>query len=313
LHDVHFHPTGELCLTAGYDKTLRFFAVDGENNPKIHGVFFPDLPITCASFVNGGSSVVLSGRRPFFYTYDVTSGVVEKIPKIAGRKEKSLEKFIPSPDGRIAAFVGADGYIILVSCSTWEWIGEVKMAGTCRAVAFSPCSTYLHGSGSDGDVYRWDVRRLGGVGVGRFKNEDGSVTASLAVSAGFTAVGAESGVVNLYDDQRSVANPYNFTAMQAAVPEVRKPYKSIFNISTSADYMKFNHTGEILAIASRREKDTLKLVHMPTGNVFQNWPTTKTPLGYVWSLDFSPKSGYVAMGNDKGKCLLYRLGHFNES
>jgi U3 small nucleolar RNA-associated protein 18 len=44
--------------------------------------------------------------------------------------------------------------------------------------------------------------------------------------------------------------------------------------------------------------------------VFSNWPTSKTPLKYVWSMDFSPKSRYMAIGNDHGKCLLYRLKHY---
>ena len=46
--------------------------------------------------------------------------------------------------------------------------------------------------------------------------------------------------------------------------------------------------------------------------MFKNWPTSKTPLGYVWDVDFSPGGGYLAVGNDKGKCLLYRLDHYAE-
>jgi U3 small nucleolar RNA-associated protein 18 len=29
-------------------------------------------------------------------------------------------------------------------------------------------------------------------------------------------------------------------------------------------------------------------------------------------MDFSPKSGYLAMGNDKGRVLLYRLNHYSD-
>ena len=51
---------------------------------------------------------------------------------------------------------------------------------------------------------------------------------------------------------------------------------------------------------------------MPSCTVFSNWPTSKTPLSYVFSLDFSPSGGYLAVGNDKGKVLLYRLKHYSE-
>jgi len=107
------------------------------------------------------------------------------------------------------------------------------------------------------------------------------------------AVGAESGVVNLYSHHS------------------KEPIKSIMNMPTSADYTKFNHDGQILAFSSRREKHSMKLLHVPSATVFSNWPTSKTPLNYVWSMDFSPQSKFLAVGNDKGKCLLYKLNHYH--
>jgi len=128
----------------------------------------------------------------------------------------------------------------------------------------------------------------------RFSNEDGTVTSSLASSQKHLAVGAESGVVNLYTDRNNA------------------PLKSIMNLSTNCDLAKFNHDGQILAFSTRREKHGLKLLHVPTQTVFSNWPTSKTPLQYVWSLDFSPQSKFMAIGNDKGKVLLYKLSHYHD-
>jgi U3 small nucleolar RNA-associated protein 18 len=51
-------------------------------------------------------------------------------------------------------------------------------------------------------------------------------------------------------------------------------------------------------------------VHIPSCTVYQNWPTPRTPLHYVQSLAFSPHSGYLAVGNDKGRALLFRLNHY---
>jgi U3 small nucleolar RNA-associated protein 18 len=117
------------------------------------------------------------------------------------------------------------------------------------------------------------------------------------------AVGAESGVVNLYENSLS----------EESYIGKRSPIKRIMNLKTSVDFAKFNHNGEILAMSTRREKDGLKLFHTKSRTVFSNWPTSKTPLGYVWSLDFSPGSKFMAIGNDKGKCLLYKLNHYHDS
>jgi U3 small nucleolar RNA-associated protein 18 len=226
------------------------------------------------------------------------------VPRILGRSEKSLEKFACSPDGRTIAFIGNDGYIILVDAKTKHWMADLKMNGSARSVTFTPDSHYILASGSDGDVYRWDLR-AGRKCVDRFHNQDGTITSALAVSSKFLAVGAESGVVNLYNDQIP-------SQRLGRSSEQRQPTKSIMNLHTSADLVKFNPDGQILAMSTRREKDSMKLLHVPTGTVFSNWPTSKTPLGYVWSLDFSPASKFLAVGNDKGKCLLYKLSHYQD-
>ena len=139
--------------------------------------------------------------------------------------------------------------------------------------------------------------------IDKFRNEDGTITSYISASSQFLAVGSESGVVNMYKD-----NNFNTNTRFAK----RNPIKSIMNIHTTIDHMKFNPDGQILAMSSRREKDVLKLLHVPTQTVFSNWPTTKTPLSYVWSMDFSPGSKYMAIGNDKGTCLLYKLPHYHD-
>jgi len=81
---VHFHPSGQLALTAGFDKTLRIFQVDGRDNTLIQGVHFADMPIHSAAFSPDGRQILASGRRKFFYSYDVEAGVVHRIPGITG-------------------------------------------------------------------------------------------------------------------------------------------------------------------------------------------------------------------------------------
>jgi len=309
---LQFHPGSDednpLLMTAGMDKMLRFFRIDEEeDNPKIHGIHFPKMPITCASFLGDSGSVVLSGRRPFFYVYDALSGKIQKVPSIVGRTERSLEKFSVSRDGKMIAFMGNDGYVILVDGKTRQWVGDLKMNGSVRAIEFEEGGEYVLGSGSDGDVYRWHIgsRRC----VERFHNEDGTITSSLAVSSNFLAVGAESGVVNLYNDRHAPSLARGGSRLGLASTN-RAPLKSIMNLTTSADNLRFNHDGDILAMSTKREMNGLKLLHVPTATVFSNWPTSKTPLKYVWSMDFSPGSRYLAVGNDHGKCLLYRLKHY---
>ena len=47
-------------------------------------------------------------------------------------------------------------------------------------------------------------------------------------------------------------------------------------------------------------------IHLPSLTTFSNWPSSRTPLRYVHSFDFSPNSGYLSIGNDSGSALLFR-------
>ena len=71
-----------------------------------------------------------------------------------GRDEKSLERFVTSPDGSKIAFIGNDGYIIVVDPHSKQRVGTLKLNGSVRALTFSVDSSYIFGTGSDGDVYK---------------------------------------------------------------------------------------------------------------------------------------------------------------
>ncbi|KAF9400149.1 U3 snoRNP protein [Mortierella sp. AD011] len=297
IQSVEFHPNSQMLLTAGFDRTLRLFQIDGKLNQMMQSVFYKDMPIYKASFNAEGNAVVASGRRKYFYTFDIEAGKVDKSQGIYGRQEKSLEKFTLSPCGKWIAFLGRDGYIILVSSSTRQWVKNLKMNGNVRAVAWSHDSTYLYSVGSDTEVYQWEISS--GKCLHRFADEGGFRPTCIAVSPNdqFFAVGSKSGIVNIYDR----------TCLKTSTP---KALRAIGNLTTSIHTMRFNHDSQILAISSKGRKDQLRLIHIPSLKVFPNWPTKGTPLSYVSSLAFSPRSGYLAIGNDKGKVLLYRLNHY---
>ena len=187
------------------------------------------------------------------------------------------------------------------------------MNGAIRSCAYSSDGNNMYTSGTDGQVYNWDLRTR--KCMDRHVDEGCVRATSLSVSpnGGLYACGSASGCVNLY--QQSLGHQIKRTRgpLAARLQLTRAPHKSIMSLTTRVDTLKFNHDGQILAIASQMKKDSLRLVHAQTGTVFANWPTAQTPLRYVTDVDFSPNSGMVAIGNDRGKCLLYRLLHFGKS
>eukprot|EP00252_Welwitschia_mirabilis_P015927 TRINITY_DN35333_c0_g1_i1.p1 TRINITY_DN35333_c0_g1~~TRINITY_DN35333_c0_g1_i1.p1 ORF type:complete len:553 (+),score=107.94 TRINITY_DN35333_c0_g1_i1:450-2108(+) len=300
VQSVSFHRNGQMLLTAGLDKKLKFFQIDGKKNHKIQSVFIADLPIHTASFVADGSKVIASGRRKHFYSFDMIKGKLDRISCLIGREERSLESFAVSPDSNLIAFLGNEGYILLVSTKTNQLTGILKMNGSVRAVAFTHDGKQLLGSGRDGEIYHWDIgtRRC----IHRGKDEGCIKGTALGVShdSSLFAAGSDSGIVNIYNSKEFLGGS-------------GKPLKAIDNLVTTIDNVKFNCDSQILAICSRMKRNGLKLVHLPSCTVFSNWPRDRTPLQYVHSFDFSPRGGFMAVGNAAGKVLLYKLHHYENA
>ncbi|XP_057519905.1 U3 small nucleolar RNA-associated protein 18 homolog [Amaranthus tricolor] len=300
INSVQFHRNHQLLLAAGLDRKLRFFQIDGKRNKMMDAIFIEDCPIRNASFLPDGSQVIVAGRRKFFYSIDISKGNVDKIGPLTGREEKSLEVFEVSPDSRTIAFLGNEGYILLVSAKTKELIGTLKMNGTVRSLAFTDDGQQLLSSGGDGHVYHWDLRTRTCLHKGI---DEGSINGTALCTApigNLFAAGSASGLVNVYNRDEFLGGK-------------RKPIKTLEHLRTEVDFMKFNHDAQILAICSRMQKSSLKLVHVPSFTVFSNWPPGNRTLQYPRCLDFSPAGGFMAAGNASGNVLLYKLHHYQQA
>ena len=185
---------------------------------------------------------------------------------------------------------------MLLSSKTKQWVSNVKMNAIVVDVAFTP--GYIWTLSLEGDVCVWDLETK--LCKNRFKDEGCIKGSRISISPDyeFIAIGSSSGIVNLYKTDSVLAN------------QDPKPEKSIMNLTTSITTIEFHPSSKMLAIASKDLKDSMRLFHIPSKRVIQNWPTGKTPLGYVSAVSFSPNGQFIAIGNDKGKILLYKFEDF---
>nr|XP_014430082.1 U3 small nucleolar RNA-associated protein 18 homolog [Pelodiscus sinensis] len=283
LTTVQFHPSAQVVMTAGLDQSISLFQVDGKTNPKIQSIHLESFPVYKAHFSADGEQVIATSTcSKLFYVYDMMSGNIVPVKQIRGMQEKFIRKH-------------------LLTMKTKELIGSMKINGNAVASAFSPDSNKIYTNSDEGEVFIWDVksRRC----INRFTDEGCLRGTCLAVSKNgqYVACGSSSGVVNVYTHDVCLRenNP--------------KPVKAIMNLVTAATSLSFNPTTEILAVASNAADDAVKLVHIPSFTVFSNFPVFRKKLIYLaQSMDFSPRSGFFSIGNNKGKALLYRLKHYSD-
>nr|XP_036854892.1 U3 small nucleolar RNA-associated protein 18 homolog [Manis javanica] len=302
ISSVQFHPRAQVVMVAGLDNAVSLFQVDGKTNPKIQSIYLEKFPIFKACFsANGEEVLATSTHSKVLYVYDMLVGKLIPVHQVRGLKEKIVRSFEVSPDGSLLLINGVAGYCHLLSMKTKELIGSMKINGRVAASTFSSDSKKVYASSGDGEVYVWDVssRKC----LNRFVDEGSLYGLSIATSRNgqYVACGSNCGVVNIYNQD---------SCLQEANP---KPIKAIMNLVTGVTSLAFNPTTEILAVASEKMKEAVRLVHLPSCTVFSNFPVIKRKnISLVHTMDFSPRSGYFALGNEKGKALLYRLHHYSD-
>lgn len=302
ISSVQFHPRAQVVMVAALDNAISLFQVDGKTNPKIQSIYLEKFPIYKACFsANGEEVLATSIHSKVLYVYDMLAGKLIPVHQVRGLKEKVVRSFEVSPDGSFLLINGVAGYLHLLSMKTKELIGSMKINGRVAASTFSSDSKRMYASSGDGEVYVWDVnsRKC----LNRFVDEGSLYGLSIATSRNgqYVACGSNCGVVNIYNQD---------SCLQETNP---KPIKAIMNLVTGVTSLTFNPTTEILAVASEEMKEAVRLVHLPSCTVFSNFPVIKKKtVSLVHTMDFSPRSGYFALGNEKGKALIYRLHHYSD-
>ncbi|XP_013004954.2 U3 small nucleolar RNA-associated protein 18 homolog [Cavia porcellus] len=302
ISSVQFHPCAQVVMVAGLDNAFSLFQVDGKTNPKIQSIYLEKFPIFKACFsANGEQVLATSTHSRVLYVYDMLAGKLIPVHQVRGLKERMVKSFEVSPDGSFLLINGIAGYSHLLSMKTKELIGSMKINGRVSASAFTSDSKKIYTYSGEGEVYIWDVnsRKC----LNRFVDEGSLCGLSIATSRNgqYVACGSGCGVVNIYSQD---------SCLQETNP---KPIKAIMNLVTGVTSLAFNPATEILAIASKKMKEAVKLVHLPSCTVFSNFPIVKRKtISLVHSMDFSPRGGYFALGNEKGKALMYRLHHYSD-
>lgn len=126
VSDVKFHPTVEVLSVIGGDRRLRLFTIDGHTNPSLLNLHIASLPLTNAQFHPSGTALLMTGPRPYYYTFDLRSQRCLRSPEtlfggtknrkgllVGAGAERNLEKAKFSPDGSVLAIAGRRGQISL--------------------------------------------------------------------------------------------------------------------------------------------------------------------------------------------------------
>ncbi|CAI8496351.1 unnamed protein product [Hanseniaspora opuntiae] len=165
IQSISYHPRNHnLIMTAGYDKSIRMYHLDNNENNIIQSVFLKGTPIQSCQFYSEVSKDVIknckfkqsqnnnivfaSGRRRYMHKWDLneinnSNNIgISKISRLQGQEfsQKSYEKFklghIFEKEGTdglkshgIVALVGSNGYVNIVNATTGQLYTFLKISG----------------------------------------------------------------------------------------------------------------------------------------------------------------------------------------
>ncbi|KAK5705790.1 U3 snoRNP protein [Elasticomyces elasticus] len=301
ITSLNFHPSLPLILSSGPSSTLYLHHLSPsppapEPNPLLTSLHVKGSELTTTAFHPKDSRIFLSARRRYFHVWDLKSGKVEKITRVYGQQheQRSMERFRLSPCGTYLALLGSSrkggGVINVLSASSLQWVAQVRVEsrGGIADFCWWGDGKGLAIVGKGGEVTEWNVERR--EVVGRWMDEGAVGTTVLSLGGKhdlggkgcgtdrWVAVGSSSGIVNFYDRRVWLAGGGGEGDL---FPRTPKPIKTLGHLTTPTSSLTFSPDGQLLVMASKWKRDAVKLVHLPSCTVFQNWPTSQTPLGRV--------------------------------
>lgn len=307
IQSVAFHPTHPLLMTGGFDRTLRIYHIDGKKNAMVTSLHLRDSPVTTALFSTKDQSdsnvVFAGGRRKYMHKWDLNLGDVEKISRMYGHEfQFHMDYFKVSPRGTYLALRGGEGWCNILNGTTGQYLRGFKVDGEAVDFAFAHDESYIIIVNGGGEVWEYALdptaKKHHGTILRKWVDDGGVGITTIALGGAkdrWLAIGCNNGLVSLYD-RNNINN--------------HKPFRVVENLVTSITSLSFTHDGQVLCISSRKKRDALKLVHLPSGTVYSNWPTSGTPLGRVTATQFLPNGQILAVGNEAGKVTLWRLNHY---
>lgn len=187
---------------------------------------------------------------------------------------------------------------MVISVVTKQWITDLKGPSNDLYSATFASDGRLFASYAGGVVIVWDLATR--TCTHTFTNSSLMFATDLDISpdGDYLAYGTTSGIVDVFLMKDLVPGG----------PAQPKVHKSIANLVTPISTVKFNHDTQILAIASDGKKGAIRLVHVPSFQVFPNFPLIDLPL--IKDVTFSPSSGFMLTGENPGNVRMYRLPHY---
>ncbi|KAM7539953.1 hypothetical protein Aperf_G00000034607 [Anoplocephala perfoliata] len=298
LTSVEFNNVYKMFLTSSEDTTMALFNFRKNECTLLADRIFERFPISSAKFSAQGDRVILTAKKHYFKVYDLGS-CKETHPKVPLGAEygERISSVQIAPQNDIAAFLGFRG-IYIADLRSYEKVNTARVSGSAISHCFAKDGLLLNALASDSSIFVFDLRNDARP-VHRWYDYGCVGGCSLTVSddSKYIACGSESGYVNIY----------TWESVMRDLTKSPKPLKSVGNLFTAVDQLRFHPSGQMLYMSSSLQAGAARLYDLENQRVHATFPACIGRLGRPVSVGFSPRGGYLAVGQTSGRAALYRF------
>ncbi|CAD8166705.1 unnamed protein product [Paramecium pentaurelia] len=303
IQSISFHKKLPIFAEGGFDKLVRIYQFNPNKQIQlIKSIGLEKFPICKLQFMNENNNIIVASPfKTYLIEVDINTQKYKRIQSTlfakhfnqSGKYNRQIE-FAISEDDKYIALFNESGYIHILSGDSKILLNEFKQNEACKAVTFA--DEFLISAGQGGKIYQWSLQKQQIYNV--FHNPGGFEVNCLDFKQDLLAVGSRTGIVNIFK-LNSSTKQFN-----------KEPIKEIQNLTTSVNEVQFNKFCEILCISSKWKDSAIKLVHVDTFTVFENWPTVTTCLKKISAIGISNDSRFLVIGNEDGELRAFRLLHY---
>ncbi|UMM23828.1 hypothetical protein L5515_004350 [Caenorhabditis briggsae] len=307
ITSVKFHRTRPVLIVGDQGGNIQLFEVSSEvkKDHFLQSATFTKFPIDCMEIAGQGHTVICSStRQEYLMQYNMDTRQITQLKPPNTVPKQGVRFFAVSHDSQFLAIAGHNSHVYVLHSTSMEHITTISLPANATCIKFFPShSREMWIICQAGQVVIATIGLPGSKPAQHTFTDDGAVhgtTLAISQHGDYFATGSDTGIVNVYSGH---------SCRDSTTPT---PLFNVSNLVTSVSSIAFNSDAQLMAVCSKVKENHIRLVHVASQTTFKNFPERNGKVTHASCVDFSPKGGYLAVGNDDGRLHVFNIHHFSE-
>lgn len=249
------------------------------------------------AFFTGKDAKIMIHTNSGIQLYDYKSESIRILNKFLPKRENHSSNFNIAQSSllcndQLLCFLDKEGCVHIFCLKTFILIRELKVNTRIQAICFSATDQHLFMVSIENIVYRLQLSNWKFEAI--IHENLGDKITFIASHSNSIFLGSELGILTIYSSSDAKNNTF-------------EKEKVLDNLNTSIESIIVSNSGSLLAYYSRKTKNSLRIMHLPSRKILSDFSKIYNRIGKVINVSFSSNDKMVAISNSNGKIMLFEI------